>query len=120
MAAQFMNKRVKVLRVVAQIRERVLVAQIRERVLVAQIKKRTLVAQIRVRMVRVSKVAVQNLRKTSLVLKELINSWKILQRNAKKRIWSACKSLLTLSLNCKTIVSSLIRLVKTLNLHVKI
>ena len=94
LAGQLMNKRVKVLRVAAQIRERELVALIRERALVAQIKERALaaqireiaqVAQIRVRMVRVNKEAVQNLMKTSLALKELINSWKILQRNAKKR-----------------------------------
>merc|ERR1739844_636017 len=91
LVAQLMIKRVKVLKVAAQIRERALVAQTRERALVVQtreralvvqIKDKTLAAQIRVRMVRESKVrmvreskvAVQNLRKTSLVLKKLINS----------------------------------------------
>merc|ERR1719400_661752 len=135
---QLMNKRVKVLRVAAQIRKRALVAQIREIAQDAQIRVRALVvqirkvaqdaqireiaqvAQIRVRMVRVNKVAVQNLRKTLLVLKELINFWKILLRNAKKRNWSACKSSQTLSSNCKSIVSSLTRLARTLILHVKI
>ena len=120
LADQLMNKRVKVLRVAAQIRERALVAQIKERALAAQIREIAQVAQIRVRMVRVNKEAVQNLMKTSLALKELINSWKILQRNAKKRNWSACKSSLTLSSNCKVIVSSLNRLARTLILHVKI
>merc|ERR1712150_202864 len=86
MVTQLMIKKVKNRALVAQIREiaqdaqirvRALVAQIREIAQVTQIREIAQVAQIRVRMVRANKVAVQNLRKTSLALKELIHFWKI-------------------------------------------
>merc|ERR1711997_31674 len=119
LAAQIRVRMVKVLKVADQIRERALVVQIREKELAAQIRVRMVkvlkvtaqirvrmvreskvAAQIRVRMDRESKVAVQNSRKTSLVLKKLKDSWNSLLTNVKKRTWSACKSSLTLSLNC--------------------
>merc|ERR1712141_871093 len=105
LAAQIRVRMVKVLKVAAQIKERALVVQIREKELTAQIRVRMVkvlkvAAQIRVRMDRESKVAVQNSRKTSLVLKKLKDSWNNLLTNVKKRTWSACKSSLTLSLNC--------------------
>merc|ERR1712150_143379 len=71
------DAQIRVRALVAQIREIAQVDQIREIAQVAQIREIAQVAQIRVRMVRVNKVAVQNLRKTSLALKELINFWKI-------------------------------------------
>merc|ERR1711997_336254 len=96
LAAQIKVRMVKVLKVTAQIRERALVVQIR----VKMARESKVAAQIRVRMDRESKVAVQNSRKTSLVLKKLKDSWNSLLTNVKKRTWSACKSSLTLSLNC--------------------
>ena len=96
LAAQIRVRMVKVLKVAAQIRERALVVQTRVRM----VRESKVAAQIRVRMDRESKVAVQNSRKTSLVLKELKDSWNSLLPNVKKRTWSACKSSLTLSLNC--------------------
>merc|ERR1712141_856181 len=96
LVAQLMIKRVKDKVLAAQIRERALVVQIRVRM----VRESKVAAQIRVRMDRESKVAVQNSRKTSLVLKKLKDSWNSLLTNVKKRTWSACKSSLTLSLNC--------------------
>merc|ERR1711997_511662 len=114
LAAQIRVRMVKDLKVAAQIKERALVVQIRDKELAAQIRvrmvkvlkvapqirERALVVQTRVRMDKESKVAVQNSRKTSLGMKELKDSWNSLLPNVKKRTCSACKSSLTLSLNC--------------------
>merc|ERR1712141_440482 len=102
---QISSRKVKERALVVQIREKELTAQIRVRMVkvlkvAAQIREREVVVQIRVRMDRESKVVFQNSRKTSLVLKKLKDSWNSLLTNVKKRTWSACKSSLTLSLNC--------------------